>query len=301
MMKCSLNRNGDLIVTKKIGPLTDGKDAENITATYKFDDPKERQIVFLNAALKAGVDLLFLEKSLQETEHVQFELLPINETLIGDDVIIKLRLNNIANETAFVKSVIRVDSTYYNGITATRIKKQESEFAIAQSQSDMIEVTIPFNDYYDRLVEHNLLHIYIDAVVSVPSDNHTDHSKDDPLITIGGASVNESKINQFWTEERDFAFKMPKLTIQLISFVKPSNLAKFRVSFANPLSIHLRNGVVTVKGLRKYIEFSVNTINPKESVSYDVVVKLDHHPLVIFSLDSDQLTDVRGSTEINMD
>lgn len=264
----------DKIVTKALGRLESGtSDAEDVTWSYKFKEPSERRFALMNAAKRAGVEILFHD--FVSNDDVMFTLSPVSKTTIGEPLRGFIHMKNNINHTVTVNAKIRVDSTYYNAVKVNRIATVGQVFELEPNAEQMLAFDIPFEEYVTKLVENSLVAVSASAIVL--------------------------ETDQIWVKDTDMALKTPDVMITPVGPVSRHSYTSFKFTFVNTMPIHLTECVLRVHGTRNYETVELNNIVPGEKVEYDINVKIDQVPLVVADLDCSQVFDMTGSVVVKFD
>lgn len=255
---------------KIVTMLPGSDDSLDITSSYKYPDMRERRLALLNAAKRAGVEVLIHDAVI--ADGVQFTLSPLNVTQIGEPITGFVELVNNQNQSVSVNTKIRIDSTYYNDVKVNRLATIGKFVELSAGETQVVPFDVPFEDYYTKLVDQCFVQISATGIVM--------------------------ETDQIWVRDMDFALKTPPVVISLIGDAVDGATSEFRVTFKNPLPITLTECKLRVHGTRQYLKLSVNEIAPGETMEYEVDVTIDHIPLVIADLDCAQVTGMTGSTTV---
>ena len=111
------------------------RDAEDITDLYKNKEgSEEERMAVLNAARRGGLSFLF-ELPEPGKEDVDLQLLETPNALIGQSVLITLQLSNRSPQRRTVTIFISVNSVFFTGINAKRVKRDRAIITLAPFQS----------------------------------------------------------------------------------------------------------------------------------------------------------------------
>ena len=254
---------GTGILTKPVG-----SNSEDITSNYKYKDPKERRFSLMNAAKRAGVEVLIHDTIV--TEGVEFTLSPFKVTNIGESISGHVKIVSTLNHTVSVNAKIRIDSTFYNDVKVNRIATVGRIVELAPGATELVPFDIPFEDYYTKLVDHCLVAISATAIVT--------------------------ETDQIWVKDAALTLKSPPVSISLVGDAVEGQVNDFKVVFRNPLPIPLTECDLRVHGTRQYMKLSLPNIDPGETVEYEVDISIDHVPLVVADIECDEVTGMTGST-----
>lgn len=70
-----------------------------------------------------------------DDEDVEFELLKLEGSKIGDVFKLKLNITNKSGEIRFVKTLMTVSSMFYTGVKANLVKKEQEETILQPHES----------------------------------------------------------------------------------------------------------------------------------------------------------------------
>lgn len=271
---------GRFILTKKAG-VEDHKgdsDVENIINLYKnVEGTEEERIAIRNAATYGNFTELF-DMPATEQEDVFFDMLEIDQIMIGEPFDIVMKIENRSNDIRTIFAVMSANTVYYTGINAHTVKKDIRQLVLKPRQKETLTINVSSKEYYDKLVDYSMMKIY------------------------AMATVKETK--QTWTEEDDFAVEKPKLNLEISGHLQVGEPFELTASFANPLDRMLQDCIFIVEGpgLSEAHRFYYRDINPKETVVYreTFVPSKEGKRNIVVMFSSKQLIEVQGSMEVEV-
>ncbi|XP_046990643.1 hemocyte protein-glutamine gamma-glutamyltransferase-like [Schistocerca americana] len=272
---------GQRIVTKSAEKDDDegDTDLEDITSQYK--DPEgshEERLAVLNAARFLPMARCHYELPSTENHDVAFDLVEIENVQLGHAFSVTVHIHNKAEEQRTITAILSACSVLYTGATAHRLKRANGEFIIQGGQREILRIQIMPQEYLDKLVDHNLVKIY--AI----------------------ASVKETR--QTWSEEDDFPFINPKLSIQIRGSCQVGQTSQATFTFQNPLNRLLTDCTFTIEGpgLNRPKVIPFRDVKPGELVSFTETFrprKVGDRKLVA-TFCSQQLPEVSGAATVSV-
>lgn len=129
--------------TKRIGVDDESagglRDAEDITDLYKNKEgSEEERMAVLNAARRGGLAFLF-ELPEPGKEDVDLQLLETPNALMGQSVMITLQLSNRSPQRRTITIFLSINSVFFTGINAKRVKRDKAIITLAPFQSEFAE------------------------------------------------------------------------------------------------------------------------------------------------------------------
>ncbi|RWS23993.1 hemocyte protein-glutamine gamma-glutamyltransferase-like isoform X3 [Leptotrombidium deliense] len=223
-------RIGKLIITKKIGPISEVIDYEDITGNYKF---KEGSVDERNANLKAmkTIGRIPMEILKKRSQIQEFELkaeIP-NSIMIGDAINIQTEIINRITSNLTVEMYVNISSMYYNDKIANEILNFKESIHLNEKGKQKINFTIAASDYLDKLVGHSTIRVQI--------------------FTSLNNVLNNRKI------QNDINIEKPELRIEAKPVVSLGEKFNLNISLFNPLLIVVQNCKLNIES---------NHFGPKE-------------------------------------
>ena len=144
---------GRKIFTKRVGIEDDSNygvgDAEDIIDLYKFKEgSEEERMAVLNAARGSGLSFLF-EIPPPGKEEIDFDLVDIEKVLIGNAFYVQVNLGNRGGNVRTIQLFININSVYYTGILARKIKQERQIVVLQPYQS---KSSIQYLQYHIKLL-----------------------------------------------------------------------------------------------------------------------------------------------------
>lgn len=163
----------------------------DVTTDYKNPEGThaERLSVFnaVRGVPKAQQYYEYPQRSMMQ-EDVYFDLVDIETIPFGQSFDVIVNIQNRSNDTRTITAVLSVNSVYYTGTIASRLKRNQGEFVVRPGQREVIKVHVTPTDYMDKLVDHSLIKVY--------------------------ALAHVKETRQTWSEEDDFVLQKPRMTVQ---------------------------------------------------------------------------------------
>lgn len=259
-------RVGSRIVTKKAG----SDETEDITHTYRHPDPDWHRVTLINAFNTKGINVEILGHNLTTEPVVEIIIDKPQQIIVGENITMNVTLrNNDKNLNQTVRYTIRVDSIYYTGVFSQNVLEQEFTEKLMPNETKSSVITIPFDDYYFKLVD--LMHLNLVVKLHAAESDYSYFNEDDfSLITPPVTIKNETK----------FGLNQP------VSLV---------VTMTNSLPLRLTDCVLTITGLRHITSVNIPSINSNETmINTAVIINDDTHPAIFAKVDCEQLTGMKG-------
>ncbi|XP_067006907.2 hemocyte protein-glutamine gamma-glutamyltransferase [Anabrus simplex] len=272
---------GRRIVTKIVGKDDDEGDAdlEDITHLYKDPDGSQAERLAVMNAVR-GNELAERHYGIPKKQHedVTFDLVEIDNIAFGQSFSVTVHIHNKSDEPRTISCVLSANSVYYNGTTASRLKKAHGEFVVQPQQRETLRIQVNPAEYLEKLVIHSLVKIY--------------------------AIANVKETQQTWSEEDDFPLVKPKLSIQVRDEVQVGQSCPAVFSFQNPLPTVLTDCCFWVEGpgLQRPKVVPYKDVKPAELVSfteYFIPKRVGQRKLVC-TFNSKQLSGIAGSCTVSV-
>ncbi|XP_040568202.1 hemocyte protein-glutamine gamma-glutamyltransferase [Lepeophtheirus salmonis] len=272
---------GKKIVTQLPNYLNHEKDDdyEDISLQYKFyEGSQEERLSVFNAVRSTAGAKEYYNISENQYNDVLMKLDEMETIHFGSPYKGRVFLENTSNEQRTLNCLITSSSMYVNGIKANEISRAGGNFTLKPGQRETLALTVEPDSYINDLVEYCVVKIY-------------------SLIRV-------KETNQTWSDECDFVMKKPKLLIQTVGWLNYGQLAKFRISFRNPLHIPLTNCKLRMgaAGLFSELKTNVDTLAPHATLTHTMAVKLKRSGTgsVVATFSANEMVDLSGSAKIEI-
>nr|XP_023022029.1 hemocyte protein-glutamine gamma-glutamyltransferase-like isoform X1 [Leptinotarsa decemlineata]XP_023022031.1 hemocyte protein-glutamine gamma-glutamyltransferase-like isoform X1 [Leptinotarsa decemlineata] len=273
---------GRKIVTKKLGPTDDDGDSDLLDVTKLYKNPEgteaERLAVY-NAVHGVPRAQELYDIPDRGNEDVAFDLVDIDTVPFGETFCVEVKVENKSEEERTIKAVLSASSVYYTGTTAKDLQKSKGTVKIQPGKKETLRLEITPDEYVGKLVDHSFIKLY--AI----------------------ANVEETK--QVWSEEDDFTFIMPQVTITVSGLQKIGETCEVNFSFRNPLDVPLTGCSYTAEGpgIRKPKIIKYRDVLPKEviNMSQSFTAKGSGVRKIVFNFTSKEIHNVHGSTKIKIE
>lgn len=223
---------GLFISTKAVGEW----ERQDVTSSYKFAEKSEDERLTMFNALKQTNSAYSRYYLNEDFNDVSFDFHLLDDIVIGQDFTITLEIRNkVADKTHTVTGSINVDSVRYTGNNLVAIKSSNFEVEVQPKSVQKVQVHVPFEEYYKRLLPQSAFNISCLAKVK---DTHYDYYAGDDF------RVRKPDIKISFPETKDVVSRQP---------------VKVLVKLTNPLPLTLRKGVFHIEGpgLDTALEFKV--------------------------------------------
>lgn len=181
-----------MIVSKAVGKDDDQGDTDmwDVTQFYKNPEGSEAERIAVENAIRGVPRAQEHYKVPPKTkEDVFFDLVDIDSVPLGKEFNVIVNIKNNSNEVRNISACLSASSVYYRGNTAHRIKTARGTFTVKPGEKEVIKISVKFNEYFSKLVDHSLIKLY--------------------------ALANVQETKQSWCEEDDFPLVKPELRIQV--------------------------------------------------------------------------------------
>ncbi|XP_077995167.1 hemocyte protein-glutamine gamma-glutamyltransferase-like [Glandiceps talaboti] len=261
------NRIGKKISTKKVGRL----EREDITDHYKF---KEGTTEERTAVLEATKHVRKGRQLYSDTvKDVKFVIKPIDEAMVGSDVVFRLKILNQNKDTSREMFVtVTCHSVRYTGVKVHEITKKKEEITVKAGENEFHKVKISVDDYRDKLTESASLKFFVMAGVFGTSQTFSGHY--------------------------DFVFNKPELEVEVPDKVKYKESFEVTLSFTNPLEKQLEKCVFRIEspGIEGHMTIKYRDVEPsgKALLRVKIVAKRPGVRQLVATFSSEQLPGLTG-------
>ncbi|CAH1183736.1 unnamed protein product [Phaedon cochleariae] len=273
---------GRKILTKKLGLTDDNSDTdmEDITRLFKNKEGTDAErLAVYNAVRGVPRAQEVYDMPDRGNEDVTFDLVDIETIPFGDTFLVEVAVENKSEEERTIKAVLSASSVYYTGTTANDLQKSKGTIKIKPGKKETLKLEITAAEYVGKLVDHSFIKLY--AI----------------------ANVEETK--QVWSEEDDFTFVMPEVTITAAGTCKIGEPCEASFSFRNPLEFALTDCSYTLEGpgSQKPKNIKFRDVKPKEliSLSQTFTGKASGVRKIVFNFTSKQAHNIHGSMTVKIE
>lgn len=291
---------GKNISTKAVG----SDERIDITESYKYPEgsPEERAI-YLKAReklIKMGIinkDGLSKrgigkkrrkkrngETDLDEAETVKekldidgkFEL--ISSTAFGDDISLTLTLTNTGKKTQSLNVKLSSSSIEYTGKPIAELFSDQTSFTLAPKKEKQIPVNLYASQYEEEIINHNLIEVVALCILK------------------SGKKMLVRKV---------LFIERPPLKIQILANALVNNPVEVEVTYTNPLSTNLSDGVLSVGGsglVKKKMKRKVPDLGPRETrtVLIEITPSRTGKKQLVVDFTSKHFSAIKGFHTINV-
>ncbi|XP_025075960.1 protein-glutamine gamma-glutamyltransferase K-like [Pomacea canaliculata] len=266
---------GKKISTKAVGTY----DRLDITDLYKYPEgsAEERQVVeFVNRySTRVGEDIYHEEK----TTDVSFSISVPEDTQVGSDVTVSLIIKNTSTEVRSVHGRMTILSSFYTGIPAKRLESRSYHNELLAGEKKTLELNLSRKEYQSKLNPEASFQLCV-------------------LFTV-------DPTGQTFVSSQAFTLSKPSLQITVPDYIKAGTSYRGTISFTNPLTINLINGVFHLESsslLSAYKHEFRKPIKQQETVMFHFEFKALREGLreIVATFSSDQLGGVDGSIEFEV-
>ncbi|KAK3769509.1 hypothetical protein RRG08_027078 [Elysia crispata] len=266
---CQKHEIGKYISTKAAN--TDER--EDVTSNYKSEEGSAEERAAVIRANQLGSNRPDIYRSEQDV-HFRLEHDPQN-TWMGSDFDVLLRITNGSDEVRTVKGRMVVSSMYYTGQLGEQLKMEPFEgITLTPGQDVEVKVKLTAQEYDGKLKDCCML-----------------------KMSVWASAV---ETGQVFTSQPTFRLRKPHLTVNAPKVVGAGTEFEVEVSFLNPLATTLTGCYVEIDGLAKPLKFRVGTVAPKGTfmTTLPIVPKKIGQTTLILVFNSDQLEDINTSLTI---
>ncbi|XP_063366650.1 hemocyte protein-glutamine gamma-glutamyltransferase-like [Cydia amplana] len=273
---------GQMVLTKKplvFDPLGD-EDCEDITDQYKYcEGSTAERVALMNGVSRSERAKICYELASKVKSDMSFKLRDIDAVAIGNDFRIVVDIDNKSDEPRNIKTVLTVNSVFYNGVRADLIRTVQKKIFVGPKQHEEIVIDVTAEDYLPKLVE------YCNMKISAM------------------ALVDETK--QCWANDDDFRVKKPVINIKFNEDLVMDQPSEAFLSFLNPLDQTLTGCEfrVTSPGLTgRTVRVPAEEIPAKKRVvaSLQVTPNTLGKIHVVTTFTSNELKEISGAATVNV-
>lgn len=157
--------------TKAVGALNMRRNS--ITDLYKHPEASRQERETLITALKSvrhQFARLYLNEQVGEGKKVTFELMLLDDVLIGQTFRVTLRMKNVSDQVVWVKSNISVKSAMYTGVMRKTVKKDVNRTRLGPREEEKLIVSVNYEEYENYLEEQ--AHFMVSCMASVEGTDY---------------------------------------------------------------------------------------------------------------------------------
>ncbi|XP_073411324.1 protein-glutamine gamma-glutamyltransferase E-like [Dendrobates tinctorius] len=177
----------------------------------------------------------------KEAFHIQGRFELNSSTRFGDDIQLTLHLKNTSNQSQPLKVKLSSSTIEYIGRPVSEVYSDNATLNVPPKKEKRLALRIPASDYEPELTSHNLMEV---------------------------VALCELKNKKKMLVRKVVAIEQPPLDIQIYSQAFVSKPVDVEVTYTNPLSTVLKDGVLVFGGgglVNKKIKRMVNKLDPKQS------------------------------------
>lgn len=276
------NHVGRQLLTKRVAHMEDsgyGRDHEEVTNLYKPPEGSKAERVTLQTAARRSRNArhAFRLPSVAE-EDVNFSIEDIDRIHIGQDFSVTVKAQNTSEKVRSVTIVLKAGSTYYTGAPAKPITEAAGDFALQPGQSKTLSLPVPYEKYYDKLVEH--------AMVKM----------------VAHCRVKET--SYAWVGDDCFEVTKPDVLVQPLESASVGRRFRIRLSFTNPLPKDLHECVLVVDGpgLTRPKTIPISDVSAEKEMTYEhaIVPRKVGSFVLVATFNSNELQNLTGSVRIEV-
>ncbi|XP_060071611.1 protein-glutamine gamma-glutamyltransferase K-like [Ylistrum balloti] len=265
---------GKNISTKAIG----SSDREDVTGLYKYPEGSvdERRVVkFVNQFGSKRKERIYEQEPKKE---VDLELDLPNNTMIGEDVEIKVKVINLEKEDRKVHIRITVLNAYYTGIAGRRVKTEKMECVIPGNRVETVTMMVTGKEYEKKRNPEGRFQVY--------------------------ANVKNVSNNRMHVLSEVLMLATPDLTVDIPTLTPYMTDTPGKVVFHNITNITLTNGMFSCDAGSGLMSdgFKIpikKPISPGEYVTEEFMLcpnrRYSRRRRLTVTFNSDQLVNVEGS------
>lgn len=267
---------GHYISTKRMG----SNDREDVTHLYKYPDgsDQERKVAkFVNRYSTRRKQNIY---KLDTTKVLDFTVSPPDNTLIGDDMEIKVAVKNTADGPCKLHLTASLVNAYYTGVAGSRVKTQTFEETINAKDEKIVTMPVKGTEYHDGMNPEGRFQLYI-------SGKNAD-----------SGSMESTQIS--------FVLKKPQLVIQVPQTIEAKEDTEATIVFKNTTQLVLTHAEIAVEGsgllAPQTIDIS-SPVKPGDEVKKTVVLhprKRNWNRELIATFTSKQIVDIEASADIKV-
>ncbi|KAM4809138.1 protein-glutamine gamma-glutamyltransferase K [Rhinophrynus dorsalis] len=262
---------GHCISTKAVG--SNGR--EDITYLYKYPEGSAEERNAVHTAAKYG-NKTIAEVDITESDDVSLSIESQDGVIMGSDINVRVTLQNNSGSRRSVSLSMAVAVMFYNGVCKESFKTENREVSLNPGEGKSVGMLVSYAEYRSQIVDQGAM-----------------------MLTVSGV-VRET--SQKLAKQYTFRTRTPDLFIKVHGVPIVGQQISAEIVFTNPLNETLRNAAFHVEGpgLQRPKIVNVGDIGPRKTISItERFTPLRPGPRqLIASLESNQLSQVHGSTEI---
>ncbi|KAH7641779.1 hypothetical protein DERF_008815 [Dermatophagoides farinae] len=251
----------------------------DITENYKHKESSKAERESMIKALKMTKSNFSRYYLNEKFEDVRFELVPLENRLIGESFKVQLSMTNKSYKVYTIEATISVRSTTYNGVSTAVVRHDTVIKTLGPRKSHIVTTNVTYFDYERHLTSQSIFSISIMANV-LETDFH------------------------FYMME-DYRLRLPDIQIEIESDAIVNRPLSCQLSFQNPLPKPLTHGVFTVEGpdfsTRNQVKLKKNVLPKEQATSFLVITpKTSGDKRITAKFKSRELNDVDGYVNVRV-
>ncbi|XP_040293042.1 protein-glutamine gamma-glutamyltransferase E-like [Bufo bufo] len=291
---------GTFISTKAVG--SNGR--TDITDNYKYPEESEKERLIYMKARKKLIEMGIINKNSAENRGItkrsrkkrtggsplddldekkkEFDIQGTFElnssTKFGADIKLTLHLKNTSKVPQPVKIKISASTIEYIGRPDTEVYSDDTTLTVPPKKEKTLSVSIPASDYENDLTNHNLMEV---------------------------VALCELKNKKKMLVRKVIVIERPPMDIQIYGFAFLNNPLDVEITYTNPLSTPLNDGVLVFGGsglLKKSRRRKVPKLQPKESgrMTIEITPYQSGSRQLTVDLTSKQFSAIKGFHEVKV-
>ncbi|KAI1284879.1 Annulin [Halotydeus destructor] len=275
LLKHKTTTIGKNISTKAIG----SSEREDVTDNYKHEEKSTEEREVMLKALRLCKNLFTSYYLNEKFEDIRFELVLIDDIVIGSPFTIHLKMKNKSGKVYSVHNLFDVRSTFYTGEHYSIAKKDRQETKVAPNSETDLKLMLTYDDYSKHLIDQNSFHIAVLATVLETQFQY--HASD------------------------DFRVRMPDISFEIEGDVVKGKSFTCMAYFMNPLPKTLTRGFFRIEGpglgvpLKLPLEYNVEQ-GQEARVIFDLTPTAAGFKTITAKFESRELTDVDGFMNVRI-
>ncbi|XP_077993726.1 protein-glutamine gamma-glutamyltransferase K-like [Glandiceps talaboti] len=255
-------------------------DREDITHQYKHPNGSEEERMAVRCAVEHGTRPDTYNRDIKPDD-VEMWIDTGDEVTIGDQFDVKVFISNKSSETRTLDIFVSSHVCHYTGVPIrnSRCKADHIDLVIEGNEQLDVKMRVTREDYLHKLVDQTSMKIYAMGKVR--------------------------ETDQMWSDQDDFRVDTPDLTLETKGEIKVGKAFKVKVYLKNPLPHALTSCTLDVEGpgLQRPKVIKQRTVPGLGELKTEVELtpRKAGKKVIVISFDSDQLTQVTGSLDIEVE
>ncbi|XP_061163018.1 protein-glutamine gamma-glutamyltransferase K-like [Saccostrea echinata] len=267
---------GSFISTKQVGSLK----RQDVTKFYKYPErsKEERRVArFVNRYSTRRKQNIY---NLDTPKELDFTITSPEETMIGDDLEIKVAVKNMTKQSRTVSLTLTLINAYYTGVSGTRVKIQTFKESIGVKDEKVVKMQVKGKEYQPRMNPEGRFQLFI-----------------------SGKNLETGRLQ---SKQITFVLKKPELAIQVPKTIAVYEETEATIVFRNTTQLVLTQAEIAVEasGLLTPKTIAIrNPIKPGDEVKETVIL----HPRrrywwgrgreIIATFTSKEIVDIEASVD----